>query len=110
MSSAFRVEPDGESSGRCYCCGNETRTIWVVRAMGLEGVIAKRKASRYACGERSHDWQKLKLERSQEFVVGGYRLSSPASIDAVLVGYYERRQLRFASKMRHTQHPLDLRD
>jgi len=28
--------------------------------MGLEGVIAKGKASIYQSGERSNDWQKLK--------------------------------------------------
>ena len=28
MSNLLRVEPSGESSGRCDCCGNETRTIW----------------------------------------------------------------------------------
>jgi ATP-dependent DNA ligase len=43
--------------------------------MELEGVIAKRKDSQYEAGERSGSWQKLKLERQQEFVVGGYRQS-----------------------------------
>jgi hypothetical protein len=28
MTDLLRVEPSGESSGRCDCCGNETRTIW----------------------------------------------------------------------------------
>ena len=28
MNSPLRVEPDGESSGSCDCCGDETRTIW----------------------------------------------------------------------------------
>jgi len=80
--------------------GTAEEIVRAVRDLGLEGVIAKRKNSRYQPGERSADWQKLKLERSQEFVIGGYRLSSPASIDALLVGYYEGRQLRFASKVR----------
>jgi ATP-dependent DNA ligase len=42
---------------------------------------------------------KLKLDRQQEFVVGGYR-PGPHGVDAVLVGYYERRDLRFAGKVR----------
>jgi bifunctional non-homologous end joining protein LigD len=42
-------------------------------AQGLEGVIAKRKASLYVPGDRSEDWRKLKLENHQEFVIGGYR-------------------------------------
>lgn len=80
--------------------GTAAEIVEAVRAMGLEGVIAKRKGSRYVPGERSDDWQKLKLERSQEFVIGGYRLASPSRIDALLVGYYERKQLRFAAKVR----------
>jgi bifunctional non-homologous end joining protein LigD len=67
--------------------------------LGLEGVIAKRKDSRYVAGERSDAWQKLKLDRQQEFVVGGYR-PGPHGIDALLVGYYEGRALRFAGKVR----------
>jgi len=39
---------------------------------GLEGVIAKRKGSRYLPG-RQRDWQKLKCTRRQEFAVVGYQ-------------------------------------
>jgi len=80
--------------------GTAQEIVRAVREMGLEGVIAKRKNSRYQPGERSNDWLKLKLERSQEFVIGGYRLASPSSIDALLVGTYEGKDLRFASKVR----------
>jgi bifunctional non-homologous end joining protein LigD len=48
----------------------------IVKALGLagiEGVIAKRRDSTYQTGERSNDWVKFKLERQQEFVIGGYR-------------------------------------
>jgi bifunctional non-homologous end joining protein LigD len=70
-----------------------------VRSLGLEGVVAKRKDSIYVPGERSKDWVKLKLERQQEFVIGGYR-SVGKAIDALLVGYYEGKDLRFAGKVR----------
>ena len=70
-----------------------------VRGLGLEGVIAKRKDSRYDAGQRSGAWQKLKLDRQQEFVVGGYR-PGPYGIDALLVGYHEGKALRFAGKIR----------
>lgn len=80
--------------------GTAEEIVQAVRERGLEGVIAKRTDSRYQPGERSNDWQKLKFERSQEFVIGGYRLSSPTSIDALLVGTYEGKQLRFAAKVR----------
>jgi bifunctional non-homologous end joining protein LigD len=68
--------------------------------MQLEGIIAKRKDSHYEAGERSSNWRKLKLERQQEFVVGGYRPSGEGSVDALLVGYFENRELRFAAKVR----------
>src|SRR5262249_39933543 len=39
--------------------------------MGLEGIIGKRADSRYV-GKRSADWIKIKCQRRQEFVIGGY--------------------------------------
>jgi bifunctional non-homologous end joining protein LigD len=39
---------------------------------GLEGVVAKRRASRYQPGRRSSDWRKLKLKHRQELVIAGY--------------------------------------
>jgi DNA ligase D-like protein (predicted ligase) len=90
--------------------GSAADVVAAVRAAGLEGVIAKRKDSPYQPGERSADWVKLKLERQQEFVVGGYRPDG-ASIDALLVGYYEGKELKFAGKVRagmvaHTRREL----
>lgn len=74
--------------------------IKAVRAMHLEGIVAKRIDSIYEPGERSRNWQKLKLERRQEFVIGGYRLAASDSVDALLVGYYEDGELHFAAKTR----------
>jgi bifunctional non-homologous end joining protein LigD len=42
---------------------------------------------------------KLKLDKQQEFVIGGYRPGSHG-VDALLVGYYEAKKLRFAGKVR----------
>jgi bifunctional non-homologous end joining protein LigD len=42
------------------------------RQHGLEGVIAKRQASRYEPGRRSSSWIKIKNVRRQEAVVGGW--------------------------------------
>jgi len=80
--------------------GTAGEVVQAVKAMGLEGVIAKRRGSLYESGARSRDWQKLKLENQQEFVIGGYRPDGEASVDALLVGYYEGRKLRFAGKVR----------
>ena len=40
--------------------------------MGMEGVVAKRRASVYRPGVRSRDWVKVKAHRTQEVVIGGW--------------------------------------
>ena len=79
--------------------GSAAEVITAVGALGLEGVIAKRRDSKYEGGERSGSWVKLKLDRQQEFVVGGFR-PLVRGVDALLVGYYEGRKLHFAGKVR----------
>ena len=79
--------------------GEAADVIEAVRGLGLEGVIAKRRDSRYRPGHRPDTWQKLKLELQQEFVVGGYR-AGPNGVDALLVGFYEGRTLRYAGNVR----------
>ena len=80
--------------------GAAAEVVNAVRAAGLEGVIAKRRESIYQPGERSSDWVKMKLDRQQEFVIGGYRLDGSVGLDGLLVGYYEGSELRFAGKVR----------
>jgi bifunctional non-homologous end joining protein LigD len=60
------------------------------RRSGWEGVIAKRADASYAIGRRTRDWIKLKIERRQEFVVGGWTepRKSREHVGAILVGYY----------------------
>jgi len=41
-------------------------------ASGFEGVIGKRKESRYESGRRSQSWLKVKPTSSADFVIGGY--------------------------------------
>lgn len=41
--------------------------------IGLEGVVAKRRSSIYLLGRRSDGWVKVKFNRRQEFVVGGFK-------------------------------------
>ena len=79
--------------------GTAAQVADAVRQLGLEGVIAKRRDSRYVPGTRSNHWLKFRTDRQQEFVIGGYR-PGDHGIDALLVGYYEKRQLKFAAKVR----------
>jgi bifunctional non-homologous end joining protein LigD len=79
--------------------GSAAQVVAAVERLGLEGVIAKRRGSRYESGQRSGAWVKLKLDKQQELVIGGYRPGNHG-VDALVVGYYENRQLRFAGKVR----------
>jgi bifunctional non-homologous end joining protein LigD len=79
--------------------GTAAEVVTAVRNLRLEGVIAKRRDSSYEPGERSGTWVKLKLDLQQEFVIGGFRPDGP-KVDALLVGYYVGKELRFAAKVR----------
>jgi DNA ligase D-like protein (predicted ligase) len=70
-----------------------------VRTLGLEGVVAKRRDSRYEAGKRRGAWVKVRFSLRQEFVVGGYK-PAPIGFDSLLVGYYENRKLLYAGKVR----------
>jgi DNA ligase D-like protein (predicted ligase) len=69
-------------------------------AKGWEGLIAKRADSPYRHG-RSGDWLKLKCSFEQELVIGGFTPpgGSRKRFGALLVGYYEDGELRYAGKV-----------
>jgi bifunctional non-homologous end joining protein LigD len=58
---------------------------------GWEGLIAKEARSPYHSGRRSPSWRKLKVQRHQEFVVGGWTepRQSRHHFGALLLGVYE---------------------
>jgi len=58
--------------------------------MGLEGIIAKRRESKYR-GTRSDDWLKIKAPKRRDFVIGGYTNpdGSRTHFGALLMGVYE---------------------
>ena len=68
-------------------------------ASGFEGVIGKRKDSRYEAGKRSARGSRSSRRSSAEFVVGGYTQGkgSRAPLGALLVGYWDGGKLRYAS-------------
>jgi bifunctional non-homologous end joining protein LigD len=70
-------------------------------AQGLEGVVAKRRESRYRPGSRSPDWRKIKVRPEQELVVGGWLPSEavPGEVGSLVVGAYEGESLRYAGKV-----------
>ena len=68
-------------------------------ANGFEGVIGKRRQSKYESGKRSASWIKVKSTQSAEFVVGGYTTGkgARAPLGALLIGYWQDKKLRYAS-------------
>ncbi|HKQ19347.1 MAG TPA: DNA ligase D [Candidatus Eisenbacteria bacterium] len=68
--------------------------------MKIEGILAKRADSTYV-GKRSADWVKIKCQRRQEFVIGGYAepRGSGRHFGALHVGVYEGGQLRHVTRV-----------
>jgi bifunctional non-homologous end joining protein LigD len=73
--------------------------IAAAQHLRLEGIVAKDKSSLYEPGKRSGAWVKFKVNRGQEFVVGGYTPGNP--FDALIVGYYSGARLLYAAKVRN---------
>src|ERR1700693_3824117 len=71
-----------------------------VREQGLEGIIGKRKDSLYQPGERSGAWIKYRVNRGQEFVIGGY-FPGPHGFDSLILGYYDEDKLMYVARTRN---------
>lgn len=58
--------------------------------LGFEGIVGKRKGSAYV-SRRSPDWIKLKTQRRQEFVIGGYTApkGSRSGFGSLLLGVHD---------------------
>jgi len=74
--------------------------IQSVKEHGLEGLVAKRRESRYEPGQRSGAWQKMRVNRGQEFVIAGY---TPAAknFDSIIFGYYDGPKLVYVARTRN---------
>ena len=84
------VEDDGETF------------FQAAKQLGLEGMVAKKKESRYESGGRSRSWLKIKFALEQDFVVIGYTEGQGSRSDtfaALLLGYYEGGLLRYAGRV-----------
>ena len=76
-----------------------------VKAQGFEGLVAKRRTSRYEPGLRSGAWMKMRVNRGQEFVIGGYTRGTK-TFDALVLGYYEGKELIYVARTRNGFTPL----
>jgi bifunctional non-homologous end joining protein LigD len=71
-----------------------------VREQRLEGIIGKRKDSLYQPGKRSGAWIKYRVNKGQEFVIGGY-FPGTHGIDSLIVGYYDGDKLMYVARTRN---------
>jgi bifunctional non-homologous end joining protein LigD len=76
-----------------------------VKAHGFEGLVAKRRNSVYEPGLRSGAWMKMRVNRGQEFVIGGYT-RGPQTFDALVFGYYEGDELIYVARTRNGFTPV----
>ncbi len=72
-----------------------------VKKMGLEGIIAKKADSTYLAGGRSKEWFKIKANKRQEMVIGGYTKNNNSArlFSALLAGVFENGELVYTGKI-----------
>jgi bifunctional non-homologous end joining protein LigD len=65
--------PDSNVIRYCDHVEDEGKMLFKeMQKMNLEGMIAKRKKSKYMIGKRSPDWLKIKIVQSQEAIIVGF--------------------------------------
>jgi bifunctional non-homologous end joining protein LigD len=78
-----------------------TEFLAAAKKMGLEGIMAKRKDSIYETGHRTGNWLKIKSNRRQEVVIGGFTKNNATSkpFSALLVGVFEKGKFVYTGKI-----------
>jgi bifunctional non-homologous end joining protein LigD len=76
-----------------------------VKEQGFEGLVAKRRNSVYEPGLRTGAWMKMRVNRGQEFVIGGYTHGTK-TFDALIFGYYEGGKLIYVARTRNGFTPV----
>jgi len=69
--------------------------------MGLEGIIAKKASSVYTSDLRSKEWLKIKVQRRQEVVIGGFTKNEGTSkpFSALTIGVYKNGVFKYMGKV-----------
>ena len=96
------VEEDHRLQLMSYEEGDGTAFVDGARALGLEGVVAKRTGSKYLPGKRSPDWKKIKLISTQDCVILGWTLGQggrAGSFGALLVGAIDDGAMRWVGQV-----------
>src|SRR5438067_1359912 len=96
------IPPSGDVIRFSGTLGTDAKTLLPeIQRRSLEGLIGKQRDSVYESGRRSGTWIKLKCVTEQEFVIGGFTPPAGARkhFGALLVGYCDKGNLRFAGKV-----------
>lgn len=82
-----------------YVRGKVKESFHAACETNMEGIIAKKVDSVYS-GTRNGDWIKLKCDKRQEFVIGGYSLSDKktSGVSSLLLGFYEGKELVYVGR------------
>ena len=70
-----------------------------VKKLNLEGIVAKEKHSYYIVNSRSDSWLKIKNNKAEIFLVGGYILNKNNTI-SLLLGEYNNKDLYYVGKVK----------
>jgi bifunctional non-homologous end joining protein LigD len=78
---------------------NGEEAFELAKQLHLEGVMAKKSGSVYTIGKRTKDWLKIKTEKRQELVIGGYTHNEGSSklFSALLLGIIENGSFHFVT-------------
>jgi DNA ligase D-like protein (predicted ligase) len=76
-----------------------------VKEQGFEGLVAKRRNSVYEPGLRTGAWMKMRVNRGQEFVIGGYTRGTK-TFDSLIFGYFEGEKLIYVARTRNGFTPV----
>ncbi len=82
-----------------YVKGKGKESFVAACEASMEGIIGKKADSIYS-GTRNGDWIKLKCEKRQEFIIGGYSLSEKKTrgVSSLLLGVYDGEDLVYAGR------------
>ena len=82
-----------------HTSGNGKEILKAACDAQMEGIICKRADSIYG-GTRSGDWIKVKCDKRQEFVIGGYTSSDKRSngVSSLLLGVYDDGELIYTGR------------
>lgn len=69
-----------------------------VKAREMEGIVAKRRESRYYFGKRTKDWRKIKYLQDEDFVVCGYARHT-SGMSSIVIGQYRGARLVYKGRV-----------